>query len=129
MKRSLRKKLGLGEGKRLSDVALSVEAEVYFYLDLSCDGFAIFGCGGEFPHLHGIEGCLIKLGAKRTRDLDVARQAVRIDNEIQYYDPSMMGFALLFRVLGIGRVGRVWRRDTAWGVAVLAATNGNVILS
>ncbi len=42
-------RVGFAEGKRLSDAGISVETEVYFYLDLSCDRFAIFG-GGENVH-------------------------------------------------------------------------------
>jgi hypothetical protein len=63
------------------------EMEVHSYVDLHCDGFAVFGCRGKFPVLHGVHGCLIKLGAKQTSNSDLARHTFRADDKPQYNCP------------------------------------------
>jgi hypothetical protein len=56
--------------------------EVDFYIDSDGDGFAISGCGGKSPLLHGIDGCLVKLRTKCARDFDVAWKAVGMNNKL-----------------------------------------------
>ncbi len=91
---------------------VSIQMEVYFYLDLHCDGFVVSHCGGKFPLLHGVHGCFIKFRTKRSRDFNVARQAVGTNNKRQYNCPLVACFALFFRKLGVRSIGRAGRFHT-----------------
>ncbi len=63
--------------------------ERHFDTDLYGDRLAIFGSGSKLPLLHGVHGCLIKLGTKGTLNFNVAWQAVGSDNHLQFDNPLL----------------------------------------
>ena len=56
----------------------------HFYIDLHRDGFAIPGCGREFPRLHGLKGGLVKVRVEGVRNDEVAGQAIYANDKTQY---------------------------------------------
>src|SRR5579863_3113390 len=84
--------------------SLSVEAEVYFNIDLHCDRLAIFHRRLEFPIAHRLNRLLIQSHTQRASDLDIAGLAVGTDDQPQYAGSLILRLASLFGVLGVGRI-------------------------
>jgi hypothetical protein len=64
------------------------EMKRQFYFHLNWYRFAVLDCRFEPPSLHCINGGLVKIGAERPRDCDIAWSAVRTYNKLNVTIPS-----------------------------------------
>jgi hypothetical protein len=99
------------------------QMETYLHGDSNGHGFAILGCGGEFPPLHCINCCFVKIRAQCRQDADIAGLAIGTYNYSQRNDAFMTCFSLFFRVRGLGSASLLGRRNAAHHIIAVAATS------
>lgn len=63
------------------DVYRLVQAKIYFHVDLHRDRLAVFHGGLELPVANRFDSFLIQAHAQRSRYLDVARLAIRANDQ------------------------------------------------
>src|SRR5690349_16928118 len=72
-----------------------------------------FSCGFEAPGANRFDGLFIQTHAERACNLNVARQAIGVDHQLQHHRPLVLGFASFFRKLGVRIVDRPRSADPA----------------
>src|SRR5213080_530858 len=91
---------------------LLVEAEAHFNVDLNSDRLAVLHGGFEAPVLDGFNRLLIKTHAEIAGYANVARLAVRPDDQPQDASSLVLRFTRFFRVFRIGRINTARGRNS-----------------